>query len=163
VPAVTPSIEMAPDRLVGVPIVWLWAEQTAEDLIVASDGPVSPATFEFRATRDVLALTLFLTGVAARSAVSTRHLAVIRNRLSVTSEWMAWCASRLDGQGVSTDAANLCLARNAWLWLRRSRLLDAAALTATACCDTVTSTGAGCCLGLHHARRIVAWRLARDS
>jgi hypothetical protein len=154
---------MAPEGPVDVPIAWLWAEQTAEDLIAASDGPVSPAAFEFRATRDVLALTVFLTGVAAHSTVPTRHLAVIRERLSGTSEWLAWCTSRLDGPVISTHAANLCLARKAWLWLRRSRMLDAAALAATACCDTVTSAGAGRHLGLHHARRIVARCLAGDA
>jgi hypothetical protein len=52
------------------------------------------------------------------------------------------------------------MARNSWLWLRRSRLLDAAASAATDCCDAVTSVGAGCHLGLQHARRIVARRLA---
>jgi hypothetical protein len=155
---------MAPDGPVDVPIAWLEAEQVAQDLIAAaSDGPVSPARFEFRATRDVLALTLFLTGVAARSTVPTRHLEVIRERLSETSEWLAWCTSRLDGPVVSTGAANLRLARNAWLWLQRSRRLDATPLATTACCDTVTSTGAGCHLGLPHARRIIARCLAGNA
>jgi len=151
---------MGPGGPVDVPFEWLWAEQLAHDLIAASDGPVSSATFEFRAARDVLALTLFLIGVAAYPTAPTRQLAAIHERLSSTSEWLAWCTSRLDGPVHRADAANLHMARNSWLWLRRSRLLDAAASAATDCCVAVTSAGAGCHLGLQHARRIVARRLA---
>jgi hypothetical protein len=153
---------MALDGPVDVPIAWLWAEQAAEELIATSDGPLSPATFEFRATRDVLALTLFVTGIAARPGdLPARDLALIRDRLSVMSDWMAWCGSRLAGKcdRHPTNTANLRLARNAWLWLRRSRMLDGPALPGRACCDTVTSAGAGCRVGLYHARRIIAGHL----
>jgi hypothetical protein len=152
---------MRPGGPLEVPVVWLWAEQAAERLIAASDGSASPATFEFRATRDVLALTLFLTGVAARPAeLSTRQLALIQDRLPGASQWLAWCASRLETETVVAGGADLDLARNAWLWLGRSRLLAASAPTGPACVDAATRMGAGSHIGLAHARRIVAARLS---
>jgi hypothetical protein len=107
-----------------VPILWLWAEKMAEDMIVASEGRAPQATFEFRATRDVLTLTLLLADVHRSSAdLPVDCLELTRDHLSVTPRWLVWCGSRLDAPNVAAGASDIRLARDAWRWLRRSRLL----------------------------------------
>jgi hypothetical protein len=116
------NVTVAGNDDLDVPMAWLWAEQGAEDLIRRADASVSPVGFEFRAARDVLALTMLFSGFAdGASALSACQLKVIRRRLSAGSQWLPWCQSRLAAAGIaSTD---LALARNAWDWLTGHRLL----------------------------------------
>lgn len=105
-------------------MAWLWAEQAAEELILHVTGPTSPALFEFRATRDVLTLTLVLTGLAAACpALSTNHLQLIHAQLSDGRQWLQWCRHRLDRTDTFHTTADRTLARNAWRWLTRNHLL----------------------------------------
>jgi hypothetical protein len=140
-----------------VPLAWLWAETTAEDLIVAGEDAAWRGTFEFRATRDVLALTLFLADVDRSSAdLPANCLELLRDHLAVATGWLAWCRSRLDGPQAAMGTPDLRLARDAWRWLRRGRLLAGPGLDGTACGDDAYSTAAPACrVGLSRARRIV--------
>lgn len=152
---------MAESEDVDMPMAWLWAEQTAENLIAHADGSVSPATFGFRATRDVLALTLLLTGIAHQAGgISTSQLELIRDHLSVDTRWSAWCQSRLDGTGTVTTSTDLDFARDAWHWLARSRMLPAPEGADPLCAEILAvSPGAGCGIGLQEARRIITSHL----
>jgi hypothetical protein len=92
----TPFTDMASGNALEVPIFWLRAEKTAEDLIMASEGVASPATFEYRTTRDVLALTIFLVDLDQWSTeVPIGHLKLIRDHLAIPPQWLEWSRSRL--------------------------------------------------------------------
>jgi hypothetical protein len=156
---------MAPGRALEVPFLWLWAETMAEDLIVAGQGRASPAAFEFRAARDVLALTFFLADVdRSYTEVSVECLELIRAPLSAAPQWLAWCRSSLDRLEAVTGASDMRLARNAWRWLGRGRLLVGPTLACLACVDEAASiVGEACSVGVHLARQIVDERLAEGS
>ena len=135
---------------IEVPIAWLWAEKNADDLIALSAGRVSQVTFEYRAARDVLALTLFLTGEASGTSMSPDHLLVLSRHLAITTRWLSWCRAGL----AATDCAgcDLRMARDAWQWLERGRLLPAVPRSLWLS-DHVA--GAACGLGLVLGRRVV--------
>jgi hypothetical protein len=138
-----------------VPIAWLWAEQAGESLIAQSDSPLSPATFEFRAARDVLALTMLLAGIASRAPdLSASQLELIRDLLFADGPWLDWCDSRL---GVAGPAGpDLRLARQARQWLLRGQLLLAPQHADLACaCAAAACPGAACRIGLELARRVI--------
>src|SRR5258708_10469241 len=105
-----------------VPIAWLWAEQAGKSLIAHADRSLSPATFEFRAARDVLALTMLLAGIASRAPdLSASQLELIRDLLFADGPWLDWCDSRL---GVAGPAGpDLRLPRPARQWLPHGPLL----------------------------------------
>src|SRR5580700_1518233 len=99
-----------------VPMAWFWAQHAAEDLITRMGTPLPPATFEFQATREVLALTLLFTGIANRAhELSLDQMELIRDLVFSGGPWLGWCASRLDA--ADTTARNLRLANLAWEWL----------------------------------------------
>lgn len=155
---VTLSIEMARGDALQVPVCWLWAEKAAGDLIAASDVAVSPATFEFRTTRDVLALTLFLADLDRSSGeVPADCLELIRDHLAVTLNWLRWCQSGLDAAAhVVASATDMRLARDTWRWLRRGRLLAGPALTDATCEHHASPMVAtAICVGLSRARHIL--------
>src|SRR5258706_9422200 len=94
----TPSTDMDPCRAFEVPLAWLSAETTAEDFITAGEGTAWRGAFEFRATRDVLALTLFLAeGDCSSVDTPTNPLERLRDHLVTATGWLAWCRWRLDG------------------------------------------------------------------
>ncbi|WP_432992222.1 hypothetical protein [Dactylosporangium sp. CA-233914] len=137
-----------------VPRAWLWAETTAEDLIAAGEDAARRGTFEFRATRDVLALTLFLAD-ADRSPAGLR-MELLHDHLAVATAWLAWCRSRLDGQQAAMRTPDMRLAGDAWRWLRRSRLLAGPGLNDVAGDDDAWwIAGPACRVGLSRARRVV--------
>jgi hypothetical protein len=138
-----------------VPVAWLSAETGAEDLIALSAGRVSPATFEFRATRDVLALTLFLTAGTSGVRVSTDRLHLLHRQLAVTTQWLVWCQAGLLGTGAA-GGEDLRMARSTWRWLERGRLLPAVPRSLWLS-DHVA--GAACGLGLALGRQVVHQRL----
>jgi hypothetical protein len=152
-------------KALEVPIFWLWAEKVAEDLIAAGHGMQSPATFEYRATRDVLALTLFLAEVDRTWAdLPVGCLERIRDHMAIAPRWLNWCRSGLAAAEVVAGASDMCLARAAWLWLGRGRLLAGPGFAGLACGHEAGLTaGAACCVGLNRARRIVDERLAERS
>jgi hypothetical protein len=147
---------MAPAEPLDVPIRWLGAEQTAEDLIVSCEGRVSPATFEFRATRDVLALAHFLADAERHPADLCLGWLELTHDGLAAHRWLAWCRSRLDRADMFIGATDMRMARNAWRWLGRGRLLGGPAYAGLACGgegDPVQ--GAACCIGLRRARQII--------
>jgi hypothetical protein len=115
-----------------VPLAWFTAEQTAHELIA---GRLPMATFEYRATRDVLALTIYLLPEPARPDMIRDHL---------IHGWPAWCQSRLAEHPACLD---LTFARAARRWLRQ-RLLGSS--------GPLTDTRPAHQIGLMHARRTLA-------
>jgi hypothetical protein len=150
---------MTDKEQLDVPMAWLWAEQAGADLITHTDSSLSPATFEFRAARDVLALTMLLAGIASRADdLSASQLEFIRDLLSAGGPWLDWCDSRLD---VADPAVpDLRLARQAWQWLLRGQLLLAPQQADLApAFQAAARPGAGCRIGLKQARRVIGAHL----
>src|SRR3954468_22480646 len=80
----------------GVPVGWFAVEHAAEILIGSTGTAMSPATFQFRATRDVLALTLLLAGITGPAdGLSRPQLGLVRDLLADDQQWQAWCRTGL--------------------------------------------------------------------
>jgi len=152
---------MSGNHDLNVPMAWLCAEFTAENLIASAEGTIAPATFEFRATRDVLALTiLFSGGIHGPGDLSAGQLGILRNRLVAGQRWLAWCEAQFDVHTMaSTD---LGLARKAFRWLARCRTLPTPQHPSLACAEpTIAGPGAGCQVGVQQARLMIDTHLAR--
>jgi len=136
-----------------VPIGWFSAERAAQDLITYVDGEVAVATFEYRATSDVLALTWSLaeieTSPAADPITPIRRL---RAHLTNERHWRAWCHARLLRPPAALTHADLRLASQAWSRLVRRGLLAGFTVSGVA---AEASSSTACCIGLHHARRLL--------
>lgn len=145
-------------KVFDVPLAWLWAEQAAEDLIHAGRGPVWPGSFEFRAARDVLALTLFLTEPErSLDPTDTNQLELLRGHLGNATAWRAWCRSRLDRLPAAT--ADLRLARQAWRWLQEGRLLPGLQTgRRTRGGEHCRTEGIAARIGVHYARDLIGGR-----
>ena len=138
-----------------IPIVWLSLEDAADSLIVSACGRVSNATFDYRATRDVLALSLLLNG-HTWGAPSHESLKSIRLYLTDGSQWWHWCSSNLEFVFAALSPAETDLARNAVRWLTGTRMLvDSIPSSACPC-----SPHHGCRVGVQQARQIVDTALA---
>jgi hypothetical protein len=106
---------MLPERANGtsggelvVPMAWMYAEYIADELLRTGDL-MPPTSLEFRAGREVLALTIFLSDVDGELA-GTRVVTGLEDWLSLTAHgrpWQEWVRSRLA----------------AWGWLERTELL----------------------------------------
>jgi hypothetical protein len=113
------------DELV-VPMAWLYAEYVADELLRGGDL-MPPTSFEFRAGRYALALTVFLSdtdGELCGAQVVSR----LETWLSLTAydqPWREWVRERLTETtaGVRRPDADLVLARAAWRWLQDTELL----------------------------------------
>jgi hypothetical protein len=145
-------------KALDVPIAWLWAEKVAEDIIRAGGGPVWPGSFEFRAARDVLALTLFLTEPdRSFGPTAVNQLERLRDHLGTATAWSAWCRCRLDRLPAAT--ADIRLARQAWRWLQQGRLLPGPqAERRTRGEEPCRTTGVAACIGVDNARHLVGGR-----
>ncbi|WP_143193935.1 hypothetical protein [Micromonospora sp. CB01531] len=134
-----------------VPIGWFAAEQAAQNLIIEADGMMAVATFEFRATNDVLALTWLLADIDISSVdLPIASVRLVRAHLSVDQRWRAWCRSQL-ARAALTEA-DLRLARHAWRRLVKGRMLAGFTVSGVAA-DASPLTA--CCIGLSHARRAI--------
>ncbi|MEZ3177937.1 hypothetical protein KYY02_04155 [Streptomyces pimonensis] len=114
-----------------VPMAWLYAEYIADELLRSGDL-MPPTSFEFRAGRDALALTVFLSDTDGELS-GIRVVTRLETWLSLTAydqPWQEWVQERL--RDLSADAAaagrnapdpGLELAREAWRWLRETELL----------------------------------------
>ncbi|MGI5182483.1 hypothetical protein ACQEVZ_40090 [Dactylosporangium sp. CA-152071] len=142
---------------IEVPLAWLWAEAAAEDLIVAGEEAARRDAFEFRATRDVLAMTLFLADLDRSSAdLPANCLELLRDHLAVATGWLAWCRSRLEEPQAAMSTPDIRLAKDAWRWLRRGRLLAGPGLNDAVCGDDARPiAGPACRVSLGRARRVV--------
>ena len=141
-------------------MAWLWAEHVAEGLIARTGSPLPSAIFEFRAARDVLALTMLFTGIASRAHDPfIDQLELMRDLLCAGTPWLSWCDSQLDA--ADPAAPSIRLARQAWQWLLLSRLLPAPRHMDPPYLEPLGQRfGAGCRIGLEHACRIVDTCLA---
>ncbi|MEZ7002316.1 hypothetical protein [Streptomyces sp. AD55] len=112
-----------------VPMAWLYAEYIADELLRTGDL-MPPTSFEFRAGRDALALTVFLSG-ADGELCGIRVVTRLGTWLDLTAydrPWHTWVDRRLAEVGAAAPtggrtAPDLALARAAWRWLRETELL----------------------------------------
>ncbi|MFF7855249.1 hypothetical protein [Streptomyces sp. NPDC007904] len=125
------STDGAGDGELTVPMAWLYAEYIADELLRSGDL-MPPTSFEFRAGRDALALTVFLSDTDGELS-GIRVITQLETWLSLTAydqPWQEWVEERL--AALARDAAeagrtapdpDLELAREAWRWLRETELL----------------------------------------
>ncbi|MBK3389046.1 hypothetical protein [Streptomyces sp. DEF1AK] len=109
----------------AVPMAWFYAEYIAEELLRTGDL-MPPTTFEFRAGREALALTVFLADTEdALSGI--RVVTELETWLALTAyaqPWQEWVAGRLAERAArGPEDADLRLARAAWRWLEETELL----------------------------------------
>jgi hypothetical protein len=118
-----------PDRLT-VPMAWLYAEYIADELLRSGDL-MPPTSFEYRAGRDALALTVFLSdleGELSGVQVVTR-LETWRSLTAYDRCWQDWVRGRLAELTAEATARggrpgpDLRLALAAWRWLEETELL----------------------------------------
>ncbi|MEU1182391.1 hypothetical protein ABZ464_33075 [Streptomyces sp. NPDC005820] len=112
-----------------VPMAWLYAEYIADELLRTGDL-MPPTSFEFRAGRDALALTIFLSDTDGELP-GIRVVTQLETWLSLTAydqPWQDWVDERMtqlraeakESDGPSPD---LELAEAAWRWLEETELL----------------------------------------
>lgn len=116
-----------------VPMAWLYAEYVSDELLRSGDL-MPPTSFEYRAGRDALALTVFLSDPDSGTGGGLCGLDVVPwldTWMSLTAydaPWQDWVRERLAERvaaerrsgGVTPD---LRLAQRAWRWLEETELL----------------------------------------
>ncbi|MFE2293742.1 hypothetical protein [Streptomyces sp. NPDC059452] len=113
-----------------VPMAWLYTEYIADELLRTGDL-MEPATLEFRAGRDALALTIFLSGLLREPpvsrALSEARVDELRLLTAYGATWRSWVCERLaeSGRRAVPGDPDLALARAAWRWLEETELLAA--------------------------------------
>lgn len=113
----------------AVPMAWLYAEYIADELLRTGDL-MPPTSFEFRAGRDALALTIFLSDTDGELS-GIRVVTQLETWLSLTAydqPWQDWVRERmaeLTAQAADSGgpAPDLDLAAAAWRWLEETELL----------------------------------------
>jgi hypothetical protein len=151
------------DHSDGLPVAWWNAEMSAQDVLTSRSTTLAVATFEFRAARDVLALTILLAGLSGPSAGEGRFsdddAYVLQERLRSDEAWIDWILTALAEPGSPRHIGHTDLraAQSAWLWLTRSRILGCPSPSRRiTMSDSPACKGSGLCAGLRLARRIVA-------
>ena len=112
-----------------VPMAWLYAEYIADELLRTGDL-MPPTSFEFRAGRDALALTIFLSDTGGELS-GIRVVTQLETWLSLTAydqPWQDWVGERMskltaEAAESGADAPDLALAEAAWRWLEETELL----------------------------------------
>ncbi|MDT9696453.1 hypothetical protein [Streptomyces sp. P17] len=112
-----------------VPMAWLYAEYIADELLRTGDL-MPPTSFEFRAGRDALALTIFLSDTGGELP-GIRVVSQLDTWLSLTAydqPWQDWVRERmakLAAEAIESGAPapDLDLAEAAWRWLEETELL----------------------------------------
>ncbi|MDR3079436.1 MAG: hypothetical protein LBV60_00650 [Streptomyces sp.] len=113
----------------AVPMAWLYAEYIADELLRTGDL-MPPTSFEFRAGRDALALTVFLSDTTGELS-GIQVISQLETWLSLTAydqPWQDWVLERLGrltAEAVTSGgpAPDLELASTAWRWLEETELL----------------------------------------
>ncbi|MFG2650320.1 hypothetical protein [Streptomyces sp. NPDC048436] len=117
------------DGELAVPMAWLYAEYIADELLRTGDL-MPPTSFEYRAGRDALALTIFLSDTRGELS-GIRVVSQLETWLSLTAydqPWQDWVGERMavltaDAIGSGEPAPDLVLADQAWRWLEETELL----------------------------------------
>ncbi|MEV0642797.1 hypothetical protein AB0I77_49420 [Streptomyces sp. NPDC050619] len=112
-----------------VPMAWLYAEYIADELLRSGDL-MPPTSFEFRAGRDALALTVFLSDTDGELS-GIQVVSQLETWLSLTAydqPWQDWVSERMaaltaEAVAANTPAPDLELAQAAWRWLEETELL----------------------------------------
>ncbi|GAB1339121.1 hypothetical protein ACE1SV_57110 [Streptomyces sp. E-15] len=112
-----------------VPMAWFYAEYIADELLRTGDL-MPPTSFEFRAGRDALALTVFLSDTDGELS-GVRVISQLENWLSLTAydqPWQDWVRARLAelterAAGSESPGPDLALAAGTWRWLEETELL----------------------------------------
>ncbi|MFJ8821211.1 hypothetical protein ACIREE_05455 [Streptomyces sp. NPDC102467] len=112
-----------------VPMAWLYAEYIADELLRTGDL-MPPTSFEFRAGRDALALTIFLSD-ADDELSGIRVISQLDMWSSLTAydqPWQSWVRARFAEReersgGAGCRPPDLELAAVAWRWLEETELL----------------------------------------
>ncbi|WP_406457756.1 hypothetical protein OG782_34240 [Streptomyces sp. NBC_00876] len=109
-----------------VPMAWMCAEYHADELLRTGDL-MKPATLEFRAGRDALALTIFLSDGAVAGALPATRVDELRLLTAYGTPWRRWVCERLGALAAAPGGPDpdLALARVAWRWLEETELLAA--------------------------------------
>ncbi|MFG2883578.1 hypothetical protein ACGFYV_14965 [Streptomyces sp. NPDC048297] len=123
------SMDGTDDDELAVPMAWLYAEYIADELLRTGDL-MPPTSFEFRAGRDALALTVFLSDTDGELSC-IRVVSQLETWLSLTQydqPWRDWVHERLaeltaEAARSAAPAPDLALARDAWHWLEETELL----------------------------------------
>ncbi|WP_327271381.1 hypothetical protein OG609_03460 [Streptomyces sp. NBC_01224] len=128
---------MRPERQDGtsgggllVPMAWMYAEYIADELLRTGDL-MEPSTLEYRAGRDALALTVFLSDGGVPDALPAARMDELRLLTAYEAAWRGWVCERLDALDTAPGLApgdadpDLALARAAWRWLEETELLAA--------------------------------------
>lgn len=113
----------------AVPMAWLYAEYIADELLRTGDL-MPPTSFEYRAGRDALALTIFLSDTHGELS-GIRVVSQLETWLSLTAydqPWQNWVGERMavltaDAVASGEPAPDLQLADLAWRWLEETELL----------------------------------------
>lgn len=129
-----------------VPMAWLYAEYIADELLRTGDL-MPPTSFEFRAGRDALALTIFLSDTEGELS-GIRVVTQLETWLSLTAydqPWQYWVRERMTELAAqaaesAAPAPDLRLAEAAWRWLQETELLapDLNAVPGAAACPART-------------------------
>ncbi|MEU0785246.1 hypothetical protein ABZ341_27145 [Streptomyces sp. NPDC006173] len=112
-----------------VPMAWLYAEYIADELLRTGDL-MPPTSFEFRAGRDALALTIFLSDSSGELS-GIRVITQLETWLSLTAydqPWQEWVREHMalraaEAAGSAAPDPDLELASTAWRWLEETELL----------------------------------------
>ncbi|MDX3803131.1 hypothetical protein [Streptomyces sp. AK04-3B] len=112
-----------------VPMAWLYAEYIADELLRTGEL-MPPTSFEFRAGRDALALTIFLSDTDGELP-GIRVVTQLETWLSLTAydqPWQEWVGARMSQLTDEASASegpdpDLELAAAAWRWLEETELL----------------------------------------
>ncbi|WP_326682577.1 hypothetical protein [Streptomyces sp. NBC_01237] len=110
-----------------VPMAWMYTEYIADELLRTGDL-MEPTTLEFRAGRDALALTIFLSDdEPVAGALPEARVNQLRLLTAYGAAWRQWVCERLDDAARRYEPGDpdLALARAAWRWLEETELLAA--------------------------------------
>ncbi|MEU8706529.1 hypothetical protein [Streptomyces sp. NPDC048565] len=112
-----------------VPMAWMYSEYIADEVLATGDL-MEPTTLEYRAGRDALALTIFLSDGAGADELPAARVDELRLLTAYGAAWRRWVCARLDALERPTTPArlpdpDLALARAAWRWLEETELLAA--------------------------------------
>ncbi|MDX3855110.1 hypothetical protein [Streptomyces sp. AK02-01A] len=112
-----------------VPMAWMYAEYIADELLRTGDL-MPPTTLEYRAGRDALALTIFLSDGSEDGTRVVTRMEEWRSLTAYGPCWRDWVCGRLDRLEATafesrsgTRDPDLALAGAAWRWLEETELL----------------------------------------